>query len=131
MTDRITIPDIAPLVEPLLGRPYDELRCRPLVAHLYQQGFGLDLDAPGGDVNQLFQEVWYQGDPGDPLTVMQSWDLVIIAPTEALPISTHVGVAVDAQSFVHARKSANGVAVARLRTWKSHLLQLARLRELL
>jgi cell wall-associated NlpC family hydrolase len=79
---------------------------------------------------QRFQEVWFRGDRADPLTMVQPWDLVILANDEALPVSDHVGIALDQQRFVHARPAETGVALGRLRTWKSRLLQLARLREL-
>ena len=124
-----TIPDIYALVTPLLGTPYTEMDCWDLVRHLYREGFGLDLVRDTERAATAFQEVWYRGGT-DPLTLVQPWDLVIIANNDALPISDHVGVAVDCQQFVHARLSETGVALARLRTWKPRLLQLARYREL-
>jgi hypothetical protein len=78
----------------------------------------------------VFQEVWYRGDAADPLVIAQPWDLVIMDEHDLLPVSTHVGVIVDAQRFVHARNSESGAALGRLRTWKPRVLQLARYREL-
>ena len=125
-----TIPDIRPFVDAVLGKSYKEHDCWDLVRHLYQQGFGFDLVRDTNAAALRFQEVWYRGQ-GDPLTVVEPWDLVIIANDDALPVSDHVGVVVDAQTFIHARPSETGAAIGRLRTWKLRLLQLARLRELL
>jgi cell wall-associated NlpC family hydrolase len=125
-----TIPDIRPFVDAVLGKSYQEYDCWNLVRTLYQQGFGFDLVRDTSAAALRFQEVWYRGQ-GDPLTVVEPWDLVIIANDDALPVSDHVGVIVDMQTFIHARPSETGVALGRLRTWKSRLLQLARLRELL
>jgi cell wall-associated NlpC family hydrolase len=127
---RGTIPDIRQVIDPLLGTPYAELDCWDLVRRVYQHGFGFDLVRDTNAAALRFQEVWYRGQ-GDPLTVVEPWDLVIIANDDALPVSDHVGVIVDTQTFVHARPSETGAAIGRLRTWKSRLLQLARLRELL
>jgi cell wall-associated NlpC family hydrolase len=125
-----TIPDIRQIIDPLLGTPYTELDCWDLVRRVYQRGFGFDLLRDTNAAALRFQEVWYRGQ-GDPLAVIQPWDLVIIANDDALPVSDHVGVIVDTQTFVHARPSETGAAIGRLRTWKSRLLQVARLRELL
>jgi cell wall-associated NlpC family hydrolase len=131
MPPNIHVPDIQALVTPLLGASYATMDCWDLVRELFRQGFGLDLARQTEQAATAFQEVWYRGDAVDPLAIVQSWDLVIIANQDALPVSDHIGVVLDAQMFVHARASTTGVAVARLRTWKSRLLQLARYRELL
>lgn len=130
MPHSMTMPDIQPLVDALLGEPYTKYDCWDLVRHLYLQGFGTELVRDTQLSAQRFQEVWFRGQ-GDPLTVVQPWDLVIIANHEDLPVSDHVGIAVTSQQFVHARPAETGVAIGRLRTWKPRLLQLARLRELL
>jgi cell wall-associated NlpC family hydrolase len=131
MRDTSTIPDIQPLVDAMLGTPYEKYDCWDVVRTLYQQGFGTALTRDTQLSAQQFQEMWFRGDADDVLTLIQPWDLVIIANNEDLPISDHVGVALDHQRFVHARPAATGVAVGRLRTWKPRLLQLARLRELM
>jgi cell wall-associated NlpC family hydrolase len=131
MPNSITMPDIHALVDPLLGKAYAEYDCWNLVRHLYREGFGLDLVRDAERAAVAFQELWYRGDDRDPLTCIEPWDLLIIANNPTMPISDHVGIAVDTQQFVHARVAETGVAVARLRTWKSRLLQVARLRELL
>ena len=38
------LPDLATLVDPLIGRPYAEIKCWPLCRYLYQEGFGAVLD---------------------------------------------------------------------------------------
>jgi len=125
-------PDLHPLIEPLLGIPYDEMQCRSLVEYLFLQGFGVDLRSTDGlDLNQHFQEIWYRDDSADPVTLYEPWDVVLMTNDEALPIGEHTGVVVDATMFVHARAAATGVALGRLRTWKSRLVQVARYRELL
>jgi cell wall-associated NlpC family hydrolase len=126
-----TIPDIYTLVEPLLGAPYADMDCWNLARHLYREGFGLDLVRDTERAAVAFQELWYRDDARDPLMCIAPWDLIVIANNAALPVSDHVGVAIDTHQFVHARASDTGVALARLRTWKTRLLQVARLRELL
>lgn len=129
---RVTVPDLAELVVPLLGSPYSERNCRGLVEHLFYEGFGLDISKESGtDLNIAFQEIWFRGNGTDPLPLAQPWDLVIMDEHDLLPVGTHVGIVVDSQHFVHARTSETGVALGRLRTWKPRLLQMARYRELL
>jgi cell wall-associated NlpC family hydrolase len=130
MTNRITIPDIAEMVTPLLGEPYEKWDCWDLVRHLYLQGFGFDLARATDSSAQRFQEVWYRGND-DPLTVVQPWDLALFTNSDELPIGEHVGIIVNQQTFVHARQSETGVALGRVRTWKPRLIQVSRLRELL
>lgn len=127
----LVAPDLCNLVEPLLGAAYADYDCWDLVRHLYQQGFGLDLARDTERAAIAFQEVWYRDNSADPLTVIQPWDLVIMDEHDLLPVGSHVGVALDGQQFVHARRSETGVALGRLRTWKPRLLQVARYRELL
>lgn len=126
-----TIPDIAVFVEPLLGQDYAKADCWDVVRTLFLQGFGLDLVRDAEQATLVFQEVWYRGDARDALTLVQPWDLFIVANDPTLPVSDHVGVVVDNQFLVHARLNATGVAKERLRLWRPRLLQLARYRELL
>jgi hypothetical protein len=132
MAKRMTIPDLQPLIEPLLGTAYADMQCRTLVEHLFFAGFGVDLrSASGVDLNQHFQELWFWGDPRDPLALWEPWDLVLFTNDVALPVSEHTGVVLDARHFVHARPAQTGVALGRLRSWRTRLVQLARYRELL
>jgi cell wall-associated NlpC family hydrolase len=127
----VEIPDIRTCVEPLLGRPYDDYDCWNLVRLLYREGFGFDLVRDAQSAAARFQEVWSRQMAVDVLTILQPWDLLVIANDEELPVTDHVGIALDAQQFVHARPSTTGVALGRIRTWKPRLFQVARLRELL
>lgn len=128
---QVSIPDLAALVEPLLGTAYSHYDCWDLVRELYQQGFGLDLARDTERAAVAFQEVWYRGNAADPRAVIEPWDLVIMDEHDLLPVSSHVGVALDSQQFVHARRSKTGVALERLLKWQPRLLQVARYRELL
>jgi cell wall-associated NlpC family hydrolase len=130
MTNRITIPDIRAIVEPLLGTSYKEYDCWDLTRTLYQQGFGAELARDTQLSAQQFQEVWFRGDARNLALVLQPWDLVITDASAVPGVSTGVGVAVDAQRFVHARQSSTGVALSRVRTWTPRILQIARWREL-
>ena len=89
--NRVDIPDIQVLVQPLLGQPYAENDCWDLVRHLLNQGFGLDLVRDAETAAQRVQEVWYRGDAADPLTLVQPWDLVIIANDDVWPVVTMSG----------------------------------------
>jgi cell wall-associated NlpC family hydrolase len=125
----IAIPDITEMVTPLLGDSYEKWDCWNLVRHLYLQAFGFDLARKTDASAQRFQEVWYRGD-GELLHVVQPWDLALFTNSDEWPVGEHVGIIVDQQTFVHARRSETGVALGRLRSWKARLIQVARLREL-
>lgn len=131
MNTVVRLPNIIELVEPLLGTPYAEANCWQLVRLLIREGFGLDLAAQTEEAAREVVELWYRGDDADPLTLLQPWDLLIIANHDALPVSDHVGLVVDEERFVHARNSVTGVSLERIRRWKPRLLQVARLRRLL
>lgn len=126
----MTTPDLQSLIQPLLGTPYQERYCWDFVRQLFQQAFGLRLDADPGAANVHLMEVWFLGDPREPLALVQPWDCVVYCEQRRLPISSHVGLVVDQQTFVHAREQ-TGVVVERLRLWRPKLLQIARLRRLL
>lgn len=125
-------PNIRNLVDPLIGTPFTAMNCWDLVSHLFAQGFGLPVAATAAYFNfDEMCEVWYRGDPRDPLPLAQPWDLVVITTHRGHAVSDHVGLVIDSQLFVHSRADHHGVAIARLRTWRAWLLQLARLRRLL
>jgi hypothetical protein len=130
MNQPIRIPNIREFVDCLLGTSYETYDCWGLVRHLLMQGFGLDIAQEPSHAAQLMQEVWYRGDPRDPLSLTQPWDLYITCDCDDHPWSTHVGLVVDDRTFVHARTAATGVALDRLARWKPKLLQLGRLRQL-
>ena len=70
-------------------------------------------------------EVWFRGeDARDPLLVAQPWDLFILAMQGIT--SSHVGIVIDAELFVHTRRR-TGVVLEPMRRWRPKLLQIARL----
>lgn len=128
MVNTQTLPDVYPIVEPLLGLAYDKINCWALVRKLIQEGLGIDLDAHPEQAQSLVAEVWYTGDPRPVDTVMQPWDLVVIATGGV--VSDSVGLALNTQDFVHTSLRI-GVCVERLQRWRHRVLQLGRLRSLL
>jgi cell wall-associated NlpC family hydrolase len=130
MRDIDAIPDLRTLIDPFLGMEYAKMDCWDFVRTLYQQGFGTAFARDTQLSAQQFQEVWFRGDARNLALVLQPWDLVITDASAVPGVSTGVGVAVDAQRFVHARQSSTGVALSRVRTWTPRILQIARWREL-
>jgi hypothetical protein len=128
MNQTIRLPNIRELVDPLLGTSYETFDCWQLVRNLLIQGFGLDIAEQPNQAALLMQEVWFRGDPREPLALTQPWDLYITCECEDRPWSTHVGLVIDDQAFVHARVATTGVAIERMRRWRPKLLQIARLR---
>lgn len=122
------LPALDALVAPLLGAPYAQWNCWALCRHLIQEGLGIDLDGNPEQAQSLVAEVWYQGDRRPVETVVQPWDLVVIASDGV--VSDSVGLAVDTQVFVHTHL-ALGVCLERLPRWHRKVLQLGRLRSLL
>lgn len=123
-----TIPNLKALVAPLLGAPYAEWHCYTLVRHLFDVGFALHLEEDPRQAAHALVEVWYQGDVQDPLSLVQPWDVYVLARHGL--VSDHVGLVIDAQSFVHTRRRI-GVCIEPLSRWASKCVQLARLRILL
>lgn len=122
-----SIPDILALVDPLLGLPYAQYDCWQLVRKLYLEGWGIDFEAdPAAAIHQV-QEIWFEDEDGDPLALVQPWDLVIFR-TRAMA-SGHVGIMVDERQFVHERRT--GLCLEPLVRWRARLMQIARLRRLL
>lgn len=122
-----TLPELAPLVAPLLGAPYEEWNCWDLCRHLLVLGLGLDLNAEPEQAQNLLWEVWWHTDADDLYEVIQPWDFVILAPGGL--VSESVGLAVDASTFVHTNPQ-TGVALAHVTRWRKRIIQLARLRSL-
>jgi len=135
-----TLPDLHALVDPLIdarvsyddfvsqyGRPGED-GCYGLVRHLYTVGLQVDLEADPEVALRQLVEIWGPRDPRDPLTLVQPWDAYILAT--AHPWSDHVGVVMDALTFVNVRRR-TGVVRERLHTWRPKLVQLARLRMLM
>ena len=124
-------PPMAPLVERLLGTPYEQMHCRDAIAWMFREGFGLDLATDSAAVTRNFCEVWYYGNAEDPLELIMPWDLVIYAHDPAWPVSSHVGVMIDETRFLHARNGGIGVVVERFRRWRPKLVQVARYKVLM
>lgn len=128
MEHQTTLPDLAGLVEPLLGLSYEQYDCWALCRHLYREYWGEDLDADPAQGWKYIQELWWQDDTDDPLTLSQSGDLWIMRGRGMS--SHHVGIVCNTVHFVHTRRR-TGVCLEPLRRWRPRLLQLARLRRLL
>jgi cell wall-associated NlpC family hydrolase len=123
-----TLPDLLALLDPILGRSYDEYNCWDLLRDLYGQGWGIALEEdPAAAVAQV-SELWFQGDPRDPLTLVQPWDVVIFR-TRGMA-SSHVGVVCNTVQFAHTRRRL-GTCIEPMRRWMPRLLQIGRLRRLL
>ncbi len=122
------IPNMRAIIQAVLGKSYVEVNCWALVRHIFLEAFGLDLIADPVEAAQGFAEIWFKGDEKDLLSLVQPYDLLIIANHQR--ISQHLGVIVDDVYLVHTRQK-TGVVVERLTRWKPHILQLARLRSLL
>lgn len=120
-------PALLPHVDAILGAPYEQFPCWTLARHLMQVGLGLDIVADPQRAATQLSEVWFEGDPRDPLTLVQPWDLFIMVRHGV--VSEHVGLVVDSETLVHTRRT-TGVVLEPLQRWKSKLLQLARLRML-
>lgn len=132
------LPDIRSVIDPLIGLPYAQFQmrhvaegqdaCWGLVHYLLREGLGLDLEEDPASASAQLAEIWGPGDPRDPLSLVQPWDGYILAVKHAW--SDHVGLVVDATSFVHVRVP-TGVCIERLRRWRPRLFQVARLRSLM
>lgn len=124
----LAMPDLAALVDPLLGLPYAEVNCWELLRKLYSEAWQIDFDSDPMVAVQQVQEIWWQSSTDDPFTLVQPWDVLIF---RALGFaSQHVGVVVNQEQFCHTRQR-NGVCLEYLRRWRPRLLQMARLRRLL
>lgn len=122
-----SFPALRPHVDAILGAPYAQYPCWALARHLIQEGLGLDIVAdPHRAANQL-SEVWFEGDPRDPLSLVQPWDLFIMLRHGI--VSEHVGMVVDSETLVHTRRR-TGVVLEPIQRWIPKLLQLGRLRML-
>jgi cell wall-associated NlpC family hydrolase len=124
----VVIPEIEPLVEPLLGLPYAECDCWQLLRRLFGQGWGIDLDADPAVAVAQVQEIWWRGDAREPVALSQPWDIWIMRNTGLA--SSHVGVVVNQTHMIHTGEKLN-VCLQLMRIWRPWLLQMARLRRLL
>ena len=135
MSKTKNLPDIASIVKPLIGLPYEHFQlpgpsgslnaCWGLVRALFKAGFGFDLAMDTTSAAERFGEVWYRGSAQDPWEVLQPWDVLVLATKS--PLSDHVGLIVEPTLMVHVRQRA-GVCQERFRHWKPKLVQVVRLR---
>lgn len=128
MKDGEAIPDLSAIVDKVLGASYQQYNCWHLLRYLFREGYGFDLEGDPAVAVAQVQEIWFQGYPGDVLTLTQPWDIWIMRNRGMA--SAHVGVVVNGHHFVHTRK-AIGVCLEPLRRWQARVLQIARLRRLL
>jgi hypothetical protein len=77
------------------------------------------------DAMRSVQEVWFQDDPRDPLTLVQPWDWFLMRYDG--PAVQHPALVVDAHDLIHLHRKA-GVTIEPMRRWRHRLVQLARLR---
>lgn len=122
-----SVPDLAAIVDPLLGLPYAQYDCWALCRRLYREGWGEDLDDQPEFAWRHVQEIWWQDDTDDPLVRAQPWDLFILRGRGMS--SHHTGIIVNTRYFVHTRRRV-GVCMEEMARWQSRLMQLARLRRL-
>jgi hypothetical protein len=123
-----TLPDLAAIVDPLLGLPYEQFNCWQLCRHLYREGWGEELDEQPALAWKHVEEIWWQEDAPDPLALTQPWDLWIL---RGLGMSSHhVSIIVNQVYLTHTRKRL-GLCLEPMSRWQPRLLQIARLRRLL
>jgi hypothetical protein len=119
-------PNLRELAQDFYARPYAEGDCWRLVCELLEAGgFGRVAHDPLEAV-KLVQELWFQGDPRDPLLLVQPWDWFLLRKPRQGPAVRHVGLVVDPVHMIHV--ATQGVRIEPLRRWRSWLVQLARLR---
>lgn len=125
--DVVAIPDLAAIVEPILGLSYAEYNCWRLVRFVFQHGWGLLLDDDPSLAMAHVHEIWFRGDGRDPVALVRPWDVLVFC-TKGLA-SDHVGIMFDAMQFLHTRPR-GGVCLQPLRRYSPLLLQVARLKQL-
>ncbi len=123
-----SVPDLAAIVDPLLGLPYEQYNCWALCRYLYREAWGEELEEDTNQAWKYVQEIWWQDDADDPLRLSQCGDLWIMRGRGMA--SHHVGIVLNDQYFTHTRRR-TGVCLEPLRRWRPRLLQIARLRRLL
>jgi cell wall-associated NlpC family hydrolase len=122
-----TFPPLHDLIAPILGAPYAQYECWGLAAYLFKQGWGIDLAQDSESLTREFVEVWFRGEAPPLELVLQPWDCLVLS-VHGL-VGDHCGIVLDAQTFVHTRRTA-GVTIDRLLRWQPKIVQVARLRRL-
>lgn len=125
------MPNIAEVIDPLLGRSYAEYDCWGLLRHVLHVGFDIDIVGNPTQAAEQVCEVWVRGDPRAPLSLVQPWDWLIFITRPRLLVTNHVGLVIDPTQMVHTGEK-TGVCLQRLTPrWGERLFQIARLRMLL
>jgi hypothetical protein len=119
------LPDLRVLAQDFYERQYGEWECWRLVHELLQAGGFLDVAADVHDAVQSVQELWFQDDPRDPLTLVQPWDWFLMR--HDTPAVQHPGLVVDQLGMIHVHRHA-GVRIEPMRRYRHRLVQVARLR---
>ena len=123
----VRLPNIREVADPIVGAPYEQYACWALVRYLFKEGLDLDIIADPQRAAEQLYEVWFDGDPRDPVMLVQPWDLFIMVKSGL--VSEHVGLVLDETQIVHTRRS-TGVVIEPLPRLRPKLLQLGRLRML-
>jgi len=127
-----TMPDLAAIIEPRLGLPYEQFHCWNLVRFLFKEGWGIDFDADPVWARAQLQDIWFAGTDADPRTIIQPWDGLVYRGQGLA--SQHVGVVFDTRHMAHADRKL-GLCLVPLVEWLPprcpRLLQIARLKRLL
>lgn len=118
-------PNLRLLAQDFFERQYGPESCWQLVYELLQAGGFLDIAATPLDAVKSVQQIWWQDDPRDPLTLVQPWDWFLMRRTG--PGVEHPALVVDTMDLIHVHRHA-GVRIEPLRRWRHRLIQVARLR---
>lgn len=119
------LPSLDELVTGLLGTPWTkEHDCWWLVRTLYREGLGIDLAHEMEQAAFRCLEIWWRGDTALIETIVQPYDLLILATGG--PMADHVGVICDTRSFVHSREK-TGVCKELIQRWCKRHLQVVRI----
>jgi hypothetical protein len=122
-----TIPDLAAIADPLLGKPYTDVDCWQLLRFVLAEGFRYTLDPqPANNLGDVC-EIWHCDETCDPWARAQPWDLLVFATSRG--ITQHVGLVVNDAYLLHTRPR-TGVCLEPLqRRWiRAQLFQVLRLR---
>lgn len=127
MVTRATLPDLRLLAQDFFERDYAPGDCWRLVFDLLQAAGVVDVGAEVVDAVRQVQEIWFQDDPREPLSLVQPWDWLIIR--ERGPAAGHIGLVVDLMDLVHVHRHA-GVRIEPMKRYRERIVQIARLRVL-
>jgi hypothetical protein len=122
-------PNLRAIAQSFFTRQYADDDCWRLVWELLQAGGFVEVEDDPVEACKRVQEIWFQDDPRDPLTLVQPWDWFLMYHPGS-PAVQHPGLVVDTLDFIHAHRGA-GVTIEPMRRYRHRLVQVARLRCLL